>query len=421
MANEPEPYGVPLDDEEDEELNDEEESGEDDESSANDSGFDRPKKKLQKKEADEGIEAGESAEASEAAAARGAASAGTEGAAGARTVAAGVEASEAAVATGAAVAAAPEAAAVGAGLVALGIILLLMIVLLVLGFVFADYYLKHKGTDPLDPRFSPQTNQQDRYHLQDIKCLDIEIKRDKDGNGKLPNECAKAIQNWSRHLVANAETLKKKLPTTADGDAARHLLDAVITSGLSAKGVSSQTDIKTAGKLREAVIEAATKANENPLIKSLSPYSENAQKIIDIVKSQPAGTCKQTTGTNCGDTADGIVTSNFPGATHSAYTAFGGLVPDLPTDQNLEDLRTQLEQGNIPIWQVRGNGSGKHFITILGIDEGKNITYFDPADGGIHSDPYDVQGAWGPYFGTPTVDKLGTTNQPIRGYFWIVP
>jgi hypothetical protein len=67
-----------------------------------------------------------------------------------------------------------------------------------------------------------------------------------------------------------------------------------------------------------------------------------------------------------------------------------------------------LANGGIPIWHIRGDGTGQHWIMLLKIN-GTNITYFDAADGKIHTDPSTAPSRYTWYFGSPS-------NAENRGY-----
>lgn len=282
------------------------------------------------------------------------------------------------------------------------------------------------GTAPIIAS-QPFSNKQDSLELKTAVCLDKAAKTDTTGDGPLPKECLEPIKGWSQLTITTTTTLRRNVPNpdSDEGKKAIQLLDDILAAAKEANGVTAATTVKTAQAQRKKLEDTLAAAKTNAIINKLSNISAHAQVIIDYVKNQGPAVCKQSTGTNCGDTADGIVRANFADISQSDFFALGGLVDGPPTDKNIQDVQEQLAKGNIPIWQVRGNGknptSGKHFIVVLGIDANKNITYFDPASGSIETNPYNYQSTagWGDYFGTPTLDRIGG-NKHIRGYYWII-
>ena len=86
-----------------------------------------------------------------------------------------------------------------------------------------------------------------------------------------------------------------------------------------------------------------------------------------------------------------------------------------PTEQEIDALRHSLQQNEIPLWLIRGQASGQHWIAVLGVDDQQRIRYFDPADGKIHCRSSRAKSIHGYFFGSPKARHL-KGNQPERGY-----
>lgn len=335
-------------------------------------------------------------------------------------------AKEAAVAFGTRIAAVLASPALP-GLLVLLLILMTLGAILMVGFAICVSN-GCMGTRAFDANFDPATSALDRNHLADIQCLDAESKqpaKNPKSQGKpatdedepLTAECVKAIQNWTAYLKKNNEALKTKLTSTAEDQEAIKLLDEVLAANTAAAAVTTQTTKKQARTLRAELLEKLKKANENERIKKLSAFSKNAQKIVDYVTEQGAAFCTQKDPTGCSRQASAILEAAFPGRNVRAGPRLGDRISGAPDTADLQKARNALSNGSIPLWLIRGNGSGQHWIIVLRVDDLNNVTYFDPADGEIHTDPSDVSSIHTYFFGSPTNDAL-RGNQDERGYIF---
>ena len=284
------------------------------------------------------------------------------------------------------------------------------------------------GTRAFDANFDPATSALDRNHLADIQCLDAESKqpaKNPKSQGKpatdedepLTAECVKAIQNWTAYLKKNNEALKTKLTSTAEDQEAIKLLDEVLAANTAAAAVTTQTTKKQARTLRAELLEKLKKANENERIKKLSAFSPNAQKIVDYVTEQGAAFCTQKDESGCSRQASAILEAVFPGRDVRAGPSLGERISGAPDTTDLQKVRNALSNGSIPLWLIRGNHSGEHWIIVLKVDSADTITYFDPADGTIHSDPSNAPSVHTYYFGSPTQEVINKKrNRDERGY-----
>lgn len=314
-------------------------------------------------------------------------------------------------------------------------ILLLILALLTLGAILMVGFAicvsnGCMGTRAFDAKLDPATSVLDRNHLADIQCLDAENRQQKntgkaaggktpatDENEPLTAECVKAIKNWTDYLKKNTEALQGKLTTAAEDQEAKKLLDEVLAANTAAAGVSTQTTFKQARILRADLLEKLEKANENERIRKLTAFSPNAQKIVDYVTNQGAAFCTQKDPTGCSRQASAILRGAFPGSAPTAGASLGNRITGAPDAADLQKARDALSNGSIPLWLIRGNGSGQHWIIVLKIDSADTVTYFDPADGTIHSDPSNASSVHTYFFGSPTDDKL-SGNIDERGYIF---
>ena len=144
-------------------------------------------------------------------------------------------------------------------------------------------------------------------------------------------------------------------------------------------------------------------------------------KVMAYVKANPAKSDQMRNGTGvrgCSDTIELVMKANFGGGKFDGPSlGMRNGVPRSapPSTTDLQDARRVLNEGNIPIWHINGNGSGQHWIAIMKISDDNTIHYFDPDGGIIRSKPYTAKSEWGAYFGiTPVAPQANE-----RGYVWL--
>ncbi len=276
------------------------------------------------------------------------------------------------------------------------------------------------GTCAGDVKLDPAKSQADSLELQTVKCLQEAAKSNGgDGsNDKLSADCIKPIQGWGKELVAKATAIKAKISDKdKGGPEAIKILDKLVEDGNKAVDITAGMALKQAREIADELSTQYKLATQNELIAKNLGFSANAQKLVDYIRQQGPAVCKQSDPTGCSRKVSAVLEAVFPGRDVRA----GASLPITnqsgpPNAGELEDVKNALAAGNVPIWLIRGNGSGNHWIIPLNVDEANMITYFDPADGEIHTDPSDRSSVHSWYFGTPT-KFVG--NRPERGYIFV--
>jgi hypothetical protein len=433
VANEP--YGIPLDEEDDELDGEEEEDDEEEDEGPSDNGpdFDRPKRK--KKDTDENesgetttTEAGKTGELAETEEAAGTTAELGESAAAKKAAEKLIERGVIAEGSGGLI-----AALGGWEVIIPTIVIIISVIVFALAIaLFIKGWQGAWGSKPGDLQSAPFTNQQDALNLKDVDCLNKAIALDKDGNGKLDAACVQPITSRATIIINSATSIKGKIADTEkDAAAAKKILDDLITAANKAKGVTAGMDLKTVRQIRNDITTQYNLAITNALISKYRGVSANAQKIIDYVQTQPEGTCKQTDPNrshtnNCYYTNEDILFANFHG-TLTRESLGGGTNTEAPTDNELQQTRDVITRGDLPVWLIWGDNGGNHWIMILNIDNDKNITFFEPVSGSIKSKPSTWTGdnahsalggtvTWTYFFGSPSFHMRG--NETERGLIY---
>lgn len=308
-----------------------------------------------------------------------------------------------------------------------GLLVLLAIFVTVISLTFVICsYQGCNGKYPGDTVSDPINNKQDSLELKTIQCLAEASKNNSNGDGPLPAKCLEPIQGWSQQIIESTQSMINKLPTnpTAAEVKAKELLNKLLAAANAAHGVTTATTVKQARELRQKLADAITAANADPVILKLRGVSLNAQRIIDYVVSKGSAATTQPTGSACRRTVDAVMRANFQGQSvwrSAGAKGLGGIVSTVePTKGELDQVRAVLANGDLPVWQVHGDASGKHFIIILNVDSSNQITFFDPNGGVILTKPSSWPGPQGNYkffFGSPFNNDLGT-NSAERGYIF---
>ncbi|MCA9388663.1 transglycosylase SLT domain-containing protein [Candidatus Berkelbacteria bacterium] len=159
---------------------------------------------------------------------------------------------------------------------------------------------------------------------------------------------------------------------------------------------------------------------------------ETAQILIDYVNKAPKQTtCQLNNGTGssgCYQTVEKVLKAAFPGSNARGdgswirdYSSDQDIINRPPSGQDISDAvsilkrETKEPSGNLPVWHIRGNGSGQHWIVVVGI-EGANIKFFDPEYGEIRTQPADFKSSKGWYYFAVTAKGAGDNSNYKRGY-----
>lgn len=159
---------------------------------------------------------------------------------------------------------------------------------------------------------------------------------------------------------------------------------------------------------------------------------ETAQILIDYVNNAPKQTtCQFDNGTGssgCYQTVEKVLEAAFPGSNGRGdgswirdYSSDQDIVNRPPSAQDISDAVAILKRGtkepigNLPVWHIRGNGSGQHWIVVVGV-EGTNIKFFDPEYGEIRTQPTNLKSSKGWYYFAVTAKGAGDNSNYKRGY-----
>jgi hypothetical protein len=141
-----------------------------------------------------------------------------------------------------------------------------------------------------------------------------------------------------------------------------------------------------------------------------------SQRLEEYILHLGPAACRQNGSSGCFRKIGQLLSEVFPGAPVRQGQSLGPLNRSgAPTPEELRDLRHSLDNNEIPLWLIRGQASGQHWIAVLGVDANNKIRYFDPADGTIHCKDSQANDLHGPFFGSPRAEHL-VGNRPERGY-----
>ncbi len=281
-----------------------------------------------------------------------------------------------------------------------------------------------QGKQAFDPAIDPARNKQDALSVQTIACLNKAAQIGDKGDGPLPGECEKPIKAWADQVVTEATALKGKVDSKET--AAIKILDDLLTAANKAKGVTTAMKVKEARVIADELSRQYQLAVNNAVIAKARGFSAGAQKIVTYLAAHPD---RQTGSKDCLDTDKRVMANAFGVGSAPPGATLGGTHDGAPSAADLDGSRKVLADGGIPVWLIRGEASGEHWIIVLNIDTANNITYYDPNGGGIHTHESTwggPAGKWQYFFGNPTTTLLAEKNYFVnspqeRGYSYFPP
>lgn len=173
---------------------------------------------------------------------------------------------------------------------------------------------------------------------------------------------------------------------------------------------------KTAYEKYKGCQEADTLAGNTGL-------SATAQKLVNYVRAHPNESNQFLNGEGrcgCARTVIRVLEDAFPGSKGGEGGWIStGQVGKAPTDQEMKDAQDILSTGKLPVWHIRGSGSGQHWIVLVQIN-GNEITFFDPAQGAIVTESRNLKstavGYPGEFYFGITEQEGGDDSDLKRGY-----
>ncbi len=143
-----------------------------------------------------------------------------------------------------------------------------------------------------------------------------------------------------------------------------------------------------------------------------------ATKLKQWVADHPVMSCQRTNGTGdagCANTDFQVV---LPGAFPSGHASpadewipTSSTAGNAPDTSDLAQAQQILAAGNLPVWHVRGDASGQHWIVVTAV-KGTDVEFFDPATGTTDTRSFSTKSASSKY---PNDYYFGISDQGGRG------